>query len=356
MDVAVIGAGGFVGRAVCMQLIATGIVGPGQRLQLVGHRGGQSETGIFGQRADLLDAYGHRGAHVEAVLDGQRIDADIVIMVAGATPSTDPSNPTTRADVAAANRELFESYARMLREHGPENELVLIQSNPVELAVDIFSDYLGAHRVVGAGAYVDTLRFRRELATGLEQHGTPPIVTGYMLGEHGPNVLPAWSTVDAAGVARDVWEEHLRAVRKPIPLAEVTAAVVTARAHLSQLVTEHRPLEAEAFLSTLSPDIRSLVRPWLTHWSGRTSTTTAHGVVDIVALLAHGHRVVLPLQVKLTADQWPGVDTVLGVPVDIDALGWHSVVPLPLTDEEMQVLRNVGGAIADELSEWRTPA
>lgn len=354
MDVAVIGASGSVGRAVCMQLLATNAVAAGERLQLVGRRGGASEVGVFGQRIDLLDAFASRGARIEAVLDADEIDADIVIMVAGATP---PDVPTTIADrhtLVRANLPIFEYYADALDRHGPKDELVIIQSNPVELAVSVFAERLGRHRVVGAGAYNDSLRFRREIADGLpsrEQY--PPVVTAYILGEHGVNAVPVWSSARAAGVVQGEWDAHLSRVRQAIPLGEIASFVAATRQQLADLLVDKQAVQAEALLASCPPDIRALVKPWFAHWAGRTSTATAHSVVDIVGQLQSGHRSVLPLQVVAQADEWPGVDTVMGLPVDIDATGWHSIVPIPMTDDELAGLRAAGTAIAEQLGRWR---
>lgn len=353
MDIAVIGAPGSVGRAVCMQLLSTGVVGPGERLQLVGRRGGSSELGIYGLRIDLLDAYASRGPWIETVLDGDQIDADIIVMVAGSTPSTDAANPTDREAVAHANLPTFEHYAQVLAEHGAKDELVIVQSNPVELAVDVFSDALGRHRVVGAGSYNDTLRFRREVAADFDNAGSAPVVTGYMLGEHGAHAVPIWSSVRAGGTPPGTWDAHLDRIRPPHPLADLPALCAEARATLSEFIVAHRAVEASAFVSSLSPDIRSLVKPWFAHWTGRTSTATAHSAVDLVDSLQGGHRVVLPLQVQVHADEWPGVETVLGVPVTVDATGWHEIVPLPLTDEERAALLAAGDAISSQLAHWR---
>lgn len=355
MDVAVIGASGSVGRAVCMQLLATDVVSSGERLQLVGRRGGPSEIGIFGQRIDLLDAFANHGAIIETVLDAEGIDADIVIMVAGATPPDNPNTIADRRQMAQVNLPIFEHYAKALERHGPKDELVIIQSNPVELAVQVFSERLGRQRVVGAGAYNDSLRFRRELLDGVSaEDRSAPVVAAYILGEHGAYAVPIWSSARAAGMVPGEWEAHLARVRQPIPLRDIPAVAAATRERLAELLVASLPVEAEELLAGCPPDVRALVKPWFAHWAGRTSTATAHSAVDIVARLQTGYRLVLPLQVVAKADEWPGVETVMGLPVDIDATGWHSVVEIPVTDEELAALRAAGTGIAEQLKAWRS--
>ena len=112
-----IGASGAVGRAVCAQILATGLLHPNERLQLVGRRGGASETGVFGLRIDLLDAYADRAPEVEPILDAAEIDADVILMVAGQTPTHDPRVASSRDAVATANLAVFEEYAVSIAEH-----------------------------------------------------------------------------------------------------------------------------------------------------------------------------------------------------------------------------------------------
>lgn len=358
MDIAVIGASGSVGRAVCGQLLATGTMWPGERLQLVGRRGGASGTGVFGLRIDLLDAYAHAAPVIEQVLDADQIRADVVIMVAGQTPSVDPGSTATRDAVAAANLPLFEYYAQALAEHGTGREIVIIQSNPVELAVDVFARHLGTRRVLGAGAYSDSLRFRREIADGFVHSGLHdgqrPVVTGYVLGEHGPGFIPLWSSLRALGVDGDTWRTYLQSARGPHTLAELPELAAKARLHLSSLLLEHHGPQAFEYVSSLTADARAIVKPWFAHWTGRTSTATAHSVVDIVAELRQGHRVVLPLQVACDEDDWLGMTGVLGMAVDVDLEGRHFVVPLDVTDEEEAALRQAMTTVGQRLADWQT--
>jgi len=358
VDVAVIGAAGAVGRAVCGQLLATGVLGPGERLQLVGHRGGASETGIFGLRIDLLDAYSLTAPAIEPVLDPADIRADVIIMVAGQTPSNSPEAGVSRDDVASANLSLFRAYARDLATHGRGHELVLIQSNPVELAVRVFAEQLGAARVLGAGAYNDSQRFRREVADGYVAfcggQVRYPIVTGYMLGEHGPAVVPMWSTLQAHGVDPSQWAAYLAQARGGRSPSDLATAAAASRSRLAALLSEHRGEEAFGYVNSLPPDIRAAVKPWYAHWASGTSTVTAHSVVEIVAQLRRGHRLVLPLQVACTDDDWPGRAGVVGLAVDVDLAGWHASTPLAIPDDERTALLAAIDAIGQRLASWES--
>ena len=353
MDIAVIGASGAVGRAVCAQILATGLLHAEERLQLVGRRGGASETGVFGLRIDLLDAYAVRAPQVEPILDAEAINADVIIMVAGATPPHDANEGTTRDAVARTNRPVFEDYARAIARYGRGHEVVIIQSNPVELAVDMFARHLERHRVMGAGSYNDTLRFRREIASGIPD-GNHTAVTGYVLGEHGPNLVPIWSSLGAPGVPAEVWQDYLYAARGRRKLEDLPGEVAAARDTLQSLIAGGEGETAFAFVALLPPDVRAVVKPWFAHWSGGTSTVTAHSAVDIVRSMRDGHRVMLPLQVAVTEDDWPGVESVLGLPVDVDIRGWHRTMAIHLAIDERKALEVAAAAVNERLEAWQS--
>jgi malate dehydrogenase len=356
MDIAVIGAAGPVGRAACAQILASGLLTPDERLQLVGRDGAASELGVYGLRIDLLDAYPAGAPHVEPELDIDDVEADVILMVAGATPSHDPTRRATRDDVAVANIGMFEEIASTLARTTLGHEVVIVASNPVELAVDVFARHLGRHRVIGAGAYNDTLRLRREVAAGLAENGHRATIGGYVLGEHGPNIVPVWSSLTAHGVHDDDWRDHLDEVRGRRTLTDFPDEMGRARVGLQELVEAGKGAEAFVFVQGLPPDVRAVVKPWLAHWSGGTSIVAANAAVDIIALLHGGRRMTLPLQVAVTDDEWPGVETVLGLPVDVDITGWHRTVALHLDDDELAALVGAAAAVRSRLAAWYAAA
>ena len=168
MRISVIGASGHCGRQLVVQLLDRRLI-PGEGLlQLVGHRGGNSESTLWALKADLNDAFCDDAPEIEVILDAEMIQADVVVMLAGRTISTDPSQSADRSELGIYNKALFEQYATSLGNQHGNPPVVIVQSNPVELGVKIFADALGRHRVLGAGAWSDTLRFRTELARSLK--------------------------------------------------------------------------------------------------------------------------------------------------------------------------------------------
>lgn len=125
----------------------------------MGHRGGSSETSLWALRTDLNDAFCDDAPRIDVALDADDIRADVVVMLAGRTLSTDPSQTADRAQLGAQNRLVFEQYAEAICGPSGSAPVVIVQSNPVEMGVQIFSDAVGRHRVIGAGAWSDTLHF-----------------------------------------------------------------------------------------------------------------------------------------------------------------------------------------------------
>src|SRR3989440_12049529 len=177
MDISVIGASGDVGAETVNQLLTGRVLTPSERLQLVGRVEGKSSSKLYGLQSDLSDAYAEVTPELEVVLTPEKIRGDILILAAGATV-TAPNQ--TRNELARLNLPVFRRYAQAIAAHGHGRELVLVVSNPVELAVEVFSQYLGRRRVIGVGGYSDSLRFRREipLALGGARRFVPALVVG----------------------------------------------------------------------------------------------------------------------------------------------------------------------------------
>lgn len=349
MDVAVLGATGDVGRQVCTQLVERALLPTTSRLQLVGRRGGASERATYGLRADLIDAYDEHAPMIDVALDPADVVADVVVVAAGRTaPSTGTGQD--RSLLAVDNAALFQAYADALAEHGSGSEVVVVVTNPVELGVAILARRLGRERVIGMGAWLDTLRFRREVAVslGVRRHR----VGGFVGGEHGPGTVPLWSSVRVGGLETGERERAVSRVRGDRSLDEFPAEVAAAQARLRELDTA----EGYRFVDTLPPDLRLVVRPYLTHRSGaKTAAGTASATIDLVDTILDGRDIVVAGQVALDGEVSLGgqpVRGVLGVPVQLGPEGWTRVLlDQPAPDEE-RLLAEVSSSVAASLAPW----
>ena len=352
MDVAVLGATGDVGRQVCTQLVERALLPATSRLQLVGRADGPSARATHGLRADLIDAYDEHAPIIDVALDPADVVADIVVVAAG---RTSPPNGTgsDRAGLAAENAAVFHAYADALAAHGSGSEVVIVVTNPVELGVAILAGRLGRRRVIGMGAWLDTLRFRREVAVslGVRRHR----VGGFVGGEHGLGAVPLWSSVRVGGLEQHERERAVARARGPRSLDEFPAEVAAAQARLRELDTA----DGYRFVETLAPDLRVVMRPYLTHHSGaKTAAGTASATIDLVETILDGRDIVVAGQVALDGEvslAGQPVHGVLGVPVQLGPEGWTRVLlDRPAPDEE-RALAAVSSSVAAAVAPWAAP-
>lgn len=350
MDVSIIGASGGVGSQTLIQLVAERVLTPESRVQLVGRPDGQSSAKLFGLRNDLLDAYDEFAPRLDLVFSPEEVSGDIVILAAG----TSLSKPDqTRNDVARANIDAFRLYAEAIAAHGRGGELVLVISNPVELAVEIFSQYIDRHRVIGLGAYSDSLRFRRELAQelGLGRQS----VEAFVAGEHGDNMVPLWSSVHVFG-GDEGHASQLAQMRGDRTAADFPAEVARHHAVVTEHLRNARYREAFELVEQLPPDLRVPLRPYITTLSGaKTSIATSNVLVDLVRSLVDGREVVICGQVRLDGEMLD-LRVPVGMPVVVDLRGWTQILSLGLADDETRQLVSAAAALDARLREWLAPS
>lgn len=341
MDVAVLGATGDVGRQVCTQLVERRVLPTSSRLQLVGRAGGSSARATHGLRADLVDAYDEHAPLIDVALTPEDVVADVVVVCAGVTAPPRAGASTDRTRLAAENHAVFDAYARALAVHGSGNEVVVVVSNPVELGVAVMARTLGRHRVIGMGAWLDTLRFRREIAVslGLRRHR----IGGFVAGQHGSDLVPLWSTVRVSGLDRAERRRAIDGLRRGRTLATFGAEIADAQTELLALAAEDIGAAFD-LIDSWPPDLRAVARPWMTHQSGaKTAAGTASATVDLVDTLLDGREIVVAGQVLLDGEVSAGgapLDGVLGVPVVLGPEGWtRALLDEPAPDEAALLVR-----------------
>ncbi len=181
--ITIIGAAGDVGKQIINRLILQQILLPRDKLQLI------EKTGQFsllkGLSLDFADAYASYLPNIEVISNPEEIDGDIIVMAAG-VPNTDIRQD--RSDLAKFNKFIFERYAKNIRPNS--HAFVIVVSNPIELGVDIFghSDNFDRKKILGIGAFHDTLRFRREIAKNLDIPRSH--VNAFVIGTHSRHMIP----------------------------------------------------------------------------------------------------------------------------------------------------------------------
>lgn len=350
MDVAVLGATGDVGRQVVTQLVERRILPTTSRLQLVGRPDGASGRAVHGLRADLVDAYDEHAPLIDVAHSPEHVVADVIVVAAGATSPPRAGASLDRTRLAVANRAVFAEYAEAIARHGSGHEVVIVVSNPVEVGVAVMAEALGARRVVGMGAWLDTLRFRREVAAelGLRRHR----VGGFVGGQHGEDAVPFWSTVRLSGYDAAERDRAVRLLRRGRTLDGFAGEIAAAKAELVEVAATDVGA-AFRLVDSWPADLRVVSRPWMTHQSGaKTATATASATVDLVEVVLDGREIVVAGQVCLDGETSLGGEPlrgVLGVPIVLGPAGWTRVLLDPLPDDEARRLRAAAAAVGSAL-------
>ena len=345
MDVAIIGATGSCGRQVAAQLIERSLLPETATVHLIGHAGSAHESELWGLRADVRDAFADRAPDIQIGTDVAATRADVVVMMAGATVTRETSD---RAALADTNRRIFAEAAEAVGRMS-DDVTVVVQSNPVELAIDTFSRHVPRHRLIGAAAWSDSLRFRRELAAELGIRR--PMVTAQMWGQHGDYLVPIWSRVHARGVSEQQLADVIGAARDGRTLDGLPGEIADCRSRALKRVNDGDIRGAYDFIQSRPADIRAAVKPFFTHFTaGRTTElATAHAVVDILGFLAHGQQIAIPAQVMVDGE-FDDLRGPLAVPVLLDPMGWSRIVEEVIADDEREALKRASAAIHEVIS------
>lgn len=315
--IAILGASGSVGSTLAVHILRSRVLEPADKLLLVGHGVLKTERKLLSTRIDLMDAFDDDRVLIEMIPDVGDVEADIVIMAAGASLSTGCS---TRRDLGEANRVVFEHIADQCASRIPE-ALFIVVSNPVELAVEILSLAANRKRVIGMGAQQDSLRFARAIATDLaiSRHD----VRATVMGEHGQAMIPLWRSVELM-VDDPQATEELKGLRARCAESSLSHRVTILRREVGQLLEEERVAEAYELTRQALPDARIFVEPFITaHSMHSTANATANATLQfIVAALANDGRR-LHGQVSLKGEVLD-LNGVCGIPLTLGRNGWHA--------------------------------
>lgn len=351
MNISIIGASGSVGSEIARQIVSARLLESNERLQLVGRAGGNSSNTLYGLSADIMDAYDETCPIIEVALVPEEVSGDLIIMAAGVTSDIKKSaRNITRDTFASQNIPIFKSYASALVRYGHGSEIVICVSNPNELAVDIFASYLGRKRVIGMGAYLDSLRFRKEIAKDIGVRRQK--VHCFMVGEHGFNIVPLWSNVHIYGLNKDDLADTLKRVRRGYLTVNFSRDITKATDEINKLINEGRIREAYESADQYPPDLRVVLKSNITHFSGsKTVTGTANSTLELLETITLGHDAFISGQIKLEGEFY-GIHGTIGVPFVVGNMGVEKVVEIPLDREEEQLLIQSAKNINQKITKW----
>jgi L-lactate dehydrogenase len=177
--------------------------------------------------------YGAMLSPCTEVRDGDYADLDgasLVMITAGVNEktggATDRNDPAGRLRLLDTNVDVYKDIVPRLHEVAPE-ALVLVITDPPDPLADAVR-MLGHERVLSAGTYLDSLRFRFHLARRLDVSANS--VEAQILGEHGTSEVFIWSSAHVAGApvrellaqASQNWEEFRRKIEQQVRYANIT--------------------------------------------------------------------------------------------------------------------------------------
>jgi len=149
--------------------------------------------------------------------------SDIVIITAGVRQKPGES----RRDLLGRNKAVMEAIVPNMAKASP-NAIVCVVSNPCDFMTQLVAQLSGfpEGRVFGSGTYLDSSRFRSEIAKKLNV--LPTRVHAYILGEHGDASVVCTSCALVGGI-------HLRDLVSDEIIQEAHHKTVTAAANVIAL-------------------------------------------------------------------------------------------------------------------------
>lgn len=131
-----------------------------------------------------------------ADLDG----AELILVAVGinemAGGAMDRNDPMGRLRLLGTNADIIRDIIPKIVAEVPAATILVI-TNPPEPLTELARRIAGHDRVISAGTYIDTLRFRFYIARQLKVH--PAEVDAQVVGEHGNSRVLLWSSASVAG-------------------------------------------------------------------------------------------------------------------------------------------------------------
>ncbi|WP_040212107.1 L-lactate dehydrogenase [Clostridium polynesiense] len=305
--ISIVGAG-FVGSTTAFALMLEGLASD---IVIVDVNKDKAE-------AEAMDL-SHGAAFVKAVeiKAGDYSDtanSDIVIITAGVGPK--PGE--TRLDIINKNLNIFKQIVPEIVKYSP-NSLLLVVSNPVDVLTYITYKLSGfpANRVIGSGTVLDTSRFRYILSDYFKVDARN--VHTYIIGEHGDSEIAAWSLTNIAGMNAD---EYCDNVSKNCD---------------------------KSFKNDIPEQVKNAAYE-IINKKGYTNYAVALAVRRIVEAILRDENSILTVS-SLFTGQFGIDDVYLAIPSIVGSGGVEGIIPVPLSEEEKNKLKESADILKKVISE-----
>lgn len=304
---AIIGCG-FVGASSAFSLLQKGIF---SELVLIDANKEKAE----GEAMDI--SHGRPYAHPMKIYAGSYddiSDCSLIIITAGANQK--PGE--TRLDLVHKNVAIFKSIIPEITKRGFEG-ILLVVANPVDILTYAALKISGypKERVFGSGTVLDTARFRYLLSEHLQVASRS--VHANIIGEHGDSELAAWSDARVGG----------------LPIHDFCEL----RGHY-----DHDTAMERIFNSVRNSAYEIISKKHATYYG------IAMAVVRICSAIVRDEQSIMPVSSLMTGEY--GIqDVVLSIPSVVDANGIETVVPIELSEQELEALRNSAAVLKKIIQE-----
>ena len=241
-------------------------------------------------------------------------DADMIIITAGANQKAGE----TRIDLLRRNADILRDIIENIKKNTDNYPILLVVSNPVDVLTYITYKLSGwpVKKVIGSGTVLDTSRLKYMLSnhTGIDARN----IHTYILGEHGDSEIAAWSVTSIGGLSI---EEYCN------------DCDTCSENNLENMLDEVRGAAYE-----------------IIEKKGATYYAIALAVERIVSAIVNDEHSVLTIS-SVLENQYGISDVCLSVPTVVDGNGIVKVLETPLSETELDGLKNSAETLSALLRE-----
>jgi malate dehydrogenase len=235
--------------------------------------------------------------------------SDVVVITAGL-----PRKPgMSRMDLLEVNAKIVKGVTEQIMAYSPE-AIMIVVTNPLDHMTTLTAEVSGLphHKVIGQAGMLDTARFVHFVseATGVDVLD----IEALTLGSHGPTMVPVPSLVRVGG----------KALADVLSQDQIDAIVERTRKGGSEIV---------ALLKT-----------------GSAYFAPSAAAAQMVKAVVNDAGEVMPV-CAWTSGEYGVSDVYLGVPAKLSAKGVEEIVELPLTESEMEAVREASIAVKAKIDD-----
>jgi len=206
----------------------------------------------------------------------------------------------TRSDLLDKNATILSSVSENIRKYAPDSTVIVV-TNPMDIMTYLLFKKTGfsRNRVIGMAGVLDTSRFRTFVSMATSAY--PSQVTAFVLGGHGPSMVPVISNSSVGGV----------------PLVQLLN-----KEKIDEIVKRTR-MGGDEIVNFLK--------------TGSAFYAPASSIYEMVQSIALDEKRILPCSAHLDGEY--GIrDIFTGVPVVLGRKGVERIIELAITKEESAAL------------------